>query len=83
MPYEPLPEDHTERMTFDEWLHEIVRLEDAAALAGMGRSTLTRLAARGEAPAPARINGKCSVYRKGQIRRWIESQTRPDMARSA
>jgi predicted DNA-binding transcriptional regulator AlpA len=74
MPYEDPQDEDTERMTFHEWLAEIIRLEDAAAMAGMGRTTLTKRAMRGDAPLPVRINAKCLVYRKSVIQRWIESR---------
>jgi predicted DNA-binding transcriptional regulator AlpA len=51
---------------------ELLKAEEAAAMAGVGTRSWWRFVSSGAAPGPVRI-GRCSRWRRRDIKNWIDS----------
>lgn len=48
--------------------------DQAAAIAGVARSTFTGYVARGQAPAPVRHVGRTPLWDESKVKQWAESR---------
>jgi predicted DNA-binding transcriptional regulator AlpA len=51
---------------------ELLKADEAAAMAGVGTRSWWRFVSAGAAPRPVHI-GKCTRWRRDDIRNWIDS----------
>lgn len=59
----------------------LLRIRDVVARTGLARSTVYRLAAKGEFPAPIRLLGRNTAFPSNLVDKWITQQIDADAAR--
>lgn len=52
----------------------LLRRAEVEAQTGLARSTLYRLTAQGEFPAPVRLSARCVAFRASEVDAWIQSR---------
>jgi prophage regulatory protein len=57
-------------------LDRILRIAEVLRTSGLSRSTIYRLVAVGEFPAPVKLAASAVGWREAEIREWLESRRR-------
>lgn len=54
---------------------QILRIQQTCALLGLSRSTLYRMIAKGEFPAPTRLSTRAVGWQAGTVHAWLSSRS--------
>lgn len=54
---------------------QILRIQQTCALLGLSRSTLYRMIAKGEFPAPTRLSTRAVGWQAGTVHAWLSSHS--------